>query len=110
MKFFYKTNYKFIVGSNEKENWKILSDSKPHDVFFHLSSFPSCFLIIDNNTENYPEYDILLYAATICKNNTKYRNLNYITVDYTFCNNVIKGDKVGEIYYKSNKKVLKIKF
>ena len=47
-------------------------------------------------------------ASKLCKMNTKYKNIPNLKVDYTQCKNIIKGDKEGEIIYKSNKKVKQI--
>ena len=106
MKEFIVNNVKIKVGSNADENWKLLSESKDTNVFLHLSSFPSCYVIIE--TDGILDKYVLKEAANICKNNTKYKNLKNIKVDYTLCSNVFKGDKVGEIVYKSNKKVKQI--
>ena len=90
------------------ENWKIFDEAKEEHLFFHLSSFPSCYVILET-TFGYPSDDVIKSAATVCLKNTKYRNLKNIKVDYTLCGNVSKGDEVGEIFYKSNKKVAQIK-
>jgi predicted ribosome quality control (RQC) complex YloA/Tae2 family protein len=100
-------NVKCIVGSNAADNWDILDKSKPYNMFFHLSSFPSCYVIL--KTDDYPLENEIKEAALTCKNNTKYKNLKDIKVDYTFCKNVEKGSVVGEIVYKSNRKVKQIK-
>ena len=98
---------KFIIGQNAHDNWNILDISLPKYYFFHLSSFSSCFVIL--KTEIEPNIDDIIMSAKICKNNTKYKNYKDIYVDYCICKNVIKTDKIGEIQYKSNKKVKKIK-
>lgn len=95
------------VGKNKYDNWTILSESKEEYTFFHLTSFPSCFLILESVIE--PDSDILIRCAEMCKQHTKYKHLKDIYVDYTRCGNVLKGEKVGEIEYKSNRKVNKIK-
>jgi hypothetical protein len=103
------------IGTNAQENWKLFENSMPNYILFHLSSFPSCYVIIEKEidlleTENHKIYEnIIREGSNICKNNTKYKNLKNIYVDYTNCKNIIKGEKVGEIIYKSNKKVNKIK-
>lgn len=94
------------IGENAKENWYLLDNAKDNFLFLHLSSFPSCYVIIEHDS---PNKEIIEKAAILCKNNTKYKNLRDIKVDYTLCSNVIKTDKVGEVIFKSNKKVNKIK-
>ena len=97
----------YQVGKNAVENWKLLDEAKPKNIFFHLSSFPSCYVIL--KCESDPDMEIIKECALACKENTKYKNLKDIKVDYTTCDNVIKGEKVGEVYYCSNRKVKQIK-
>ena len=37
-------NITYKIGQNASENWKILDESNKDDVFFHLKSFPSCYV------------------------------------------------------------------
>jgi predicted ribosome quality control (RQC) complex YloA/Tae2 family protein len=111
MKELFINNIKCKIGNNAEENWKILDESKENYIFFHLSSFPSCYVIleIENEIKNIFELNkIIEQTALQCKLNTKYKNLKHIKVDYCPVSNVIKGDKIGEVYYKSNKKVKNI--
>lgn len=97
------------IGKNKTENWQLLSNSKPEHIFFHLSSFPSCYVILECKTNTKMTLDILEECAKICKQNTKYRNIKNICVDCTKCSNVIKGENEGEIEYKQLRKIFKIK-
>ena len=98
-----------IIGSNAPENWKILDDAEHNNLFFHLTSFPSCFVILKTEDPNFSDIETIRVCATECKNNTKHKHIPNIKVDYTPCNNVKKGDVLGEIVYKSNRKVKQIK-
>lgn len=106
MKSYEIDGYICSVGSNASDNWKILKTAKQNDIFFHLSSYSSCYVILHCNGENVNE-EIIKKCALICKQNSKYRNI-YLYVDYTTCKNVIFGKELGECYYKSNKKVFRI--
>jgi len=106
MKIVFIENLKCIVGQNAKENWEIFSTVNPEYLLFHLSSFPSCYVILETDID--PSIDIIKLVAILCKQNTKYKNVPNIKVDYTKCKNIIKGENVGEIIFKSNKKVNKI--
>ena len=48
-------------------------------------------------------------AAEICKDNSKYKYLNDLKVDWCRCDNLQKSDKIGEVYFKSNRLVKQIK-
>jgi hypothetical protein len=116
-------NWLCIIGKNRKENWKILEDTQKeinkelkeettnNVFFFHLSSFPSCFVILKSKEKisDHPGIEIIKKASLICLENTKYKNLNNIYVDYTNISNVKKTENVGEIEYISLRKVFKIK-
>jgi predicted ribosome quality control (RQC) complex YloA/Tae2 family protein len=106
MKTFIIENITCKVGSNSFENWQLLENIKDTYLFFHLTSFPSCYVILQS--DEYPDIKIIKECAYLCKQNTKYKNLKNIKVDYTMCNNITKGEKEGEIIYKSNKKVKNI--
>jgi predicted ribosome quality control (RQC) complex YloA/Tae2 family protein len=101
----------YKIGGNAEENWNLLSSSKPYHIFFHLSSYPSCFVILETpeTQGKYPTSNIIETVANECKNHTKYKNLRNLKVDYTFCYNVIKGEKPGQVYFQSNRKVNQIK-
>ena len=107
MKFFQFQNYTCKLGQNSLENWSLLDQSNKDDIFFHLSSFPSGYVILNHDTVLTDE--MIQTAAKICKDNTKFKNINNIKVDYCSVNNLIKGNIEGEVYFKSNRKVSKIK-
>jgi predicted ribosome quality control (RQC) complex YloA/Tae2 family protein len=98
-------NIKCKIGSNALENWDLLDNSKENHIFFHLSSFPSCYVILEIEEDKNIDENIFFEAALLCKNNTKYKNLKNIKIDYCRCSNLVKGDKLGEVIYKSNRKV-----
>ena len=95
------------IGENAKENWELLASAAESHYFLHLSSFPSCYVILECDEK--PLLGVIKRAAEICKNSTKYRNLRNLKVDYCPCSNVIKGKKVGEAIFISNRKVKQVK-
>ena len=101
MKQIYNNEILCIVGSNSKENWQIFDESDENNILFHLSSFPSCYVILKNEL---PSNETLKDAAKLCKMNTKYKNIPNLKVDYTQCKNIIKGDKEGALFIKVIKK------
>jgi predicted ribosome quality control (RQC) complex YloA/Tae2 family protein len=98
---------KYILGENAQDNWNMLEKAKGNHYFFHLSSFPSPYVIL--LCENDPTIEEITVAAQLCKQNTKYRNLKNLRVDYCKCSNVTKGTKIGESIFLSNRKVKDIK-
>ena len=106
MKKIFAETFSAFIGQNAIENWSLLDISEENDLFFHLTSFPSCYVII--KTQKITK-EIIEKGALLCKENTKYKNLRNIYIDYTYVSNVEKGDIVGEIIYKRKKLVKKIK-
>ena len=88
------------IGQNAQDNWNIIN-FESQNIWLHLNSFPSCHVIIQNNN---PDNDTITYAAGLCKDNTKYKNLKHIKVCYTPCNNLKKGPDIGSVIYKSKRK------
>jgi predicted ribosome quality control (RQC) complex YloA/Tae2 family protein len=104
--------YVIYVGENASENWKLLKQSKKYHLFFHLTCFSSCFVLVKslNDVSNIYPRNLIYKCAEICKNHTKYKNLTHISVDYCMCENVsVDNDSIGSVRYKNNKKVKRIK-
>tara|TARA_B100001758_G_C18345126_1_gene576574 strand:+ start:345 stop:686 length:342 start_codon:yes stop_codon:yes gene_type:complete len=113
MKILNFNNVKFILGQNAQENWDILDEAKKENeyyIWFHLNNFPSGYVImystlsdISNNVNEY-----LLFGSNLCKNNTKYRNIDNIKICYTYLYKLNKTKNIGEIIVKGKKKIIKI--
>ena len=85
------------VGENSKENWDLLKESSQNYLWLHLKNLSSPYVIIfDNN----PSKNILNYAASLCKNHSKYHNLKKVKVIYTQVKNLKKTDKEGSVIVK----------
>jgi len=108
MKVYTVEELEFKVGDNKKENWLLLRES---GWLFHLSSFPSCYVIAvfkDSNLVRNLTKEEIEYGARLCLSHTKYKNLRNIKIDYSLVENVRKGQKEGEIYFKNRKKVFTV--
>ena len=90
------------IGQSAKENWYLIDNSNQNYIWLHLDSFPSCHIVIED--EN-PSNELLLEGARLCKEYTKYRNLKNLKICYTTISNLIKGQEIGSVSYKSNRKV-----
>jgi predicted ribosome quality control (RQC) complex YloA/Tae2 family protein len=89
------------IGSNAKENWTLV-DSDDNYTWLHLNSYPSCHVVIETDD---PTQEEIIFAAQLCKENTKYRNLRNLKICYTTCGNLKKGTETGSVIYKSKRKV-----
>ena len=99
-------NINIKLGENAKENWKLLDNADKNYWWIHLDAYPSGYVIIED--EDPPE-EVIQDAMTICKDNTKYKKMRNLYFCMTQIKNLKKEDEIGEVSFKSNKKVKKIK-
>jgi hypothetical protein len=96
-------NITYIIGENAQDNWDILNMYKKENnkfIWFHLNSFPSCYVIMCstiNNLDKSQIHNYLHYGAELCKNNTKYKNLKNVKIIYTTLNKLSNTDTIGEV-------------
>ena len=107
MKIFQVEQYVCKLGQNAHENEQMLNNIQDDNYFFHLTSFPSGFVILE--CMDPPDANSITQAAQICKEGTKYRKIRNIKVDYCPCSNVTKGATPGEVTFQSLRKVKQIK-
>lgn len=111
--------YTYYIGENKDENWSILTSSTDSDdIVFHLTTFPSCYVIMkkestndtDDDTEECSENIRILYGAELCKEHSgKYSKIPNIKVTYCSRKFVRKGEKTGELVYIRPKKTYTIR-
>lgn len=89
------------IGKNKEDNWKIFDESSETDTLFHLDNFPSCYVII-NKSINDLSMEEITKCANICRDKSKYHFT--LKVFYTSISNLQKGDEIGSIIIKSNRK------
>ena len=106
MKHFEYNGYNIKLGENAAENHSLVELSCSNYTWIHLKSFPSGHVVIDCKS---PDKNTIQYAANICLQGTKQKNLKDIYVSITNISNLLTTDKIGQVEFKSNKKVKKIK-
>ena len=96
-------DYIIYIGRNACENWEILSIAQQNHLLFHLSHFPSPYVLL-YPLKKLKETPIRL-CAEMCKKYSKHSTARKVSVDYSPCSNIKRGKTIGEYYYKNNKKV-----
>ena len=80
----------FFVGKNARENWQLLDQSEPHDMFFHAEDASSAYVIaVRKHTNSDHSQEDIRYAASLFHNKSP--------VLYTQVCNVVKGKRTGEV-------------
>lgn len=110
---------RFVVGSTAEENWKILSKAKQNHIWFHLDKSASPYVILEASFKELEKLvkknpdvgsvkDFIYHAGKLCKENSKSKRMNNVTIIYTEVKNVSKGDVTGEAILKRGCKKIKI--
>lgn len=87
-----------IIGKNKEENWQIIDEAEPTDIWFHVQDIPSCHVIL-KNTEKLTNIgrDVLKRCGLLCKMNSKAKTEKKTIIMYTPVEFVEKTDYVGEV-------------
>ncbi len=88
------------IGQNAEENDLIISEAKQTDVWFHLANLPSCHVILSCSKEFPVTKSMINYCCLLTKENTKYKDLQKVKVNYTTIKNVKKTDVKGKVILK----------
>ena len=93
-------NNKIKIGKNAEDNDNIIKEAKETDVWFHLAEFPSCHVIIECSKEKPITKQMIYYCGNLVKQNTKYKNIGSLKINYTDCKNVIRTEIKGKVILK----------
>jgi predicted ribosome quality control (RQC) complex YloA/Tae2 family protein len=105
MKIFTINDITLILGTNAKENSQIVKEASQNYYWFHLKRFPSPHLIL-NSSE--PSKNIIIKAAQFLKDNTKYKHMTNLIIEYTQIKNVKLTNIPGQVLLKKSPNQIKI--
>lgn len=89
-------SYTVDVGQDKDENWQLMDDADPTDIWFHANGSPSAHVIL-----RAPESGVVpISIVRFCAEKTK-----CLDVIYTYVANIRKGRHVGEAIILDTKKV-----
>jgi predicted ribosome quality control (RQC) complex YloA/Tae2 family protein len=101
-------NNQIKIGKNAKENDDIINASNQSDIWFHLKSFPSCHVVICCSPEFPIDNIMIMHCAHLTKQNTKYRNLPNLKINYTQIKNIQTTEKPGLVVIKGKPNTITI--
>mmetsp|Transcript_18550 Transcript_18550/g.50918 ORF Transcript_18550/g.50918 Transcript_18550/m.50918 type:complete len:396 (-) Transcript_18550:36-1223(-) len=106
MKIIQVGDYVCKVGESAQENWDLVDGAKKHHFFFHLTDFPSPYVVLECD-KGEPNAHIQERCSEICVEHSKQRSAGKVKVDATPCGNVKvdRRDVTGECDYKNEGKV-----
>ena len=65
---------KVKIGKNKNENIKIIEDSEPDNLWFHLKDYPSCHIVVENN-RSLTKFELIEIGWLVVKNTNKCKDL-----------------------------------
>jgi len=91
----------YLIGSNAQDNFDLIDESEPFDLWFHISGHSSCHVIAkmppDIKLDKKQKSQIIKQGALICKQHSKFKTLHEVTIIYTQISNVVKQQTVGQV-------------
>jgi predicted ribosome quality control (RQC) complex YloA/Tae2 family protein len=100
-----KSFVEFKIGMNAEENFKIIDESSPNDIWFHINNRPSEHVVarIPENITKKGLSSIIKQGCNICKHHSKYSSEKNVEVIYTKIENITKTIIIGTVEVKNEK-------
>lgn len=97
----------FHIGQNAKDNFQIIDNSEPDDIWFHIKDISSCHIVaqISKYYDTESMQTIIELGSALCKQNTRKLNSLKSRVDviYTEIKNVKKTKTLGQVETKNTR-------
>ena len=100
-------NYEIKLGKNSKENYQLVTNSNPNDIWVHLSEYPSGHAIIINPLAKKVPFKVLKKACVLVKQYSKYKRGGKLDCDIAYVKD-IEIDRNSEVEVKKVIKIISI--
>lgn len=99
----------FSIGKNAQENFDIIDEAEPRDIWFHVEGESSCHVIA--HVSSYilckkRTSKIIKQGAVLCKQHSRYASSKNLPIIYTFIENVTKTRIPGSVTTENTKRVV----
>ena len=84
----------YKLGQNANENHELIDYVDKNDWWFHLKDYPSGHCIVERSEI---EKEDIIFASTLVKENSKYKNFRNLSICYTQIKNIKKTKTLGEV-------------
>ncbi len=100
----------FKIGQSAQDNFDIIDESNPNDLWFHLYGESSCHVIATINTEikldKKQKRQIITQGALLCKQNSRHKSSKDVNIIYTEIKNIEKTEIIGSVHVNFQKNIL----
>jgi predicted ribosome quality control (RQC) complex YloA/Tae2 family protein len=91
----------FKIGENSQDNFDIIDDSLPDDIWFHVNNLPSAHVIasipLGKKLDKKQLGKIITQGAVICKQYSRYASQKNLNIIYTKIKFVKKTETLGSV-------------
>lgn len=105
-----RATIEFWVGENAKDNFDIIDQAKPNDLWFHVSQRPSCHVVaVIPEGKKYDKkqlHKIIVQGSVLCKKHSKYDSIQKLSIMYSNIHNITKTDTVGAVNIDTYKTIV----
>ena len=100
--------YTIYIGQNKFENFDLIDETMPTDIWFHVEDMPSCHIILKTETAlKIVPRQVIKRCAYLCKINSNAKTLKKCNIIYTTSSNIKKTDIIGKVNV-SNYKIMSV--
>ena len=100
----------FKIGQSAQDNFDIIDNSEPNDLWFHLYGESSCHVIASINTEikldKKQKRQIITQGALLCKQYSRHKSSKNVNIIYTEIKNIEKTETIGTVQVNEQKSIL----
>ena len=100
-------NIQFSVGQYAQDNFDIIENANPQDIWFHIDDNASCHVIACLPNDIVFQKKQLMYiikqGAILCKQFSKYKSQKNVAIVYTSIKNVTMTNHTGSVIIQSSK-------
>lgn len=102
-------DYLFVVGTCKEENQYLIDKSQCHDLWFHISNYPSCHVVCQIQNASKPNkkhlHKIIKQGALCCKAHSKYKRDKNVDITYATIGQLESTDKIGKVIVHNSKTI-----
>lgn len=100
-----KNNITFYIGQNAQENFQIIDESNPNDLWFHIHGNPSCHVVasISEKFNKKQLHKIAVQGGLLCKQHSKYKCSTNVNIVYCKMGFVRKTNIIGQVEIQNEK-------
>jgi predicted ribosome quality control (RQC) complex YloA/Tae2 family protein len=104
------TEITYWIGSNAQDNFNIIEQADPKDIWFHIGSHPSAHIIARishlDKLDKKSIQQIVTQGAVLCKQVSKYPSVKKLDITWAYISNVKPTDILGTVNVSQAKSYL----